>query len=111
MPTCDEEGPRNVVPMRSDLFAVTAVDVLKTCAIDAYDDWQAALAVSVEAARATRAAIGTPREAFALDRACARHEAAKRAELTYSRARERWFKAQPEKAAIYRRRYNLRDCL
>ena len=79
MPTCDEEGPRVHVP-RADLFAVTAVDVLKTCAVDAYDDWQAALAASVEAARATRAAIGTPREAFALDRACARHEAAKRAD-------------------------------
>lgn len=110
MPTCDEEGPRVIVP-RSDLFAVTTADVLKSCAVDAYDDWQAALAAATEAARATKGAIGTPRESFAFDRACARHEAAKRAELTYSRARENWFRAQPEKAALYRRRFNLRDCL
>lgn len=111
MPTCDEEGPRNVVTMRSDLFVVTTADVLRSCAIDAYEDWQAALAASIEAARASKQAMGTPRESFALDRACARHEAARRAELTYSRARDRWFAAQPEKAALYRRRFNLKDCL
>ena len=44
------------------------------------------------------------REAFAFDKAAALHEAARRAELTYSRARARWFKQQPEKAALFRRR-------
>lgn len=111
MPTYDEEGPRHVVAMRSDLFAVTTADVLRSCAVDAYDDWQAAIAVSIAAARAAKDAIGTPREAFAFDKAAALHAAARRAELTYSRARDRWFRAQPEKAALYRRRFKLKDCL
>ena len=111
MPTCDEEGPRNVVPLRSDLFAVTTADVLRSCVIDAHEDWQAAIALSIVAARAAKDAIGTPREAFAFDKAAALHTAARRAELTYSRARDRWFRAEPEKAALYRRRFNLKDCL
>ena len=111
MPTYDEEGPRNVVALRSDLFAVSTADVLRSCVVDAHEDWQAALRASTAAARAARAAIGSPRESFAFDKASAAHEAARRAELTYSRARDRWFAAQPEKGVLYRRRFSLKDCL
>lgn len=90
---------------------MTTADVLRSCAIDAHDDWQAAIAISIAAARSAKEAIGSPREAFAFDKAAALHAAARRAELTYSRARDRWFRAQPEKAAIFRRRFNLKDCL
>ncbi len=110
MPTYDEEGPR-VLHERSDLFTVGTVDVLRACAIDAHEEWQRALAASVEAQRAAKGALRTPRESFALDRAAALHEAAKRAELTYGRARDRWFREAPGKAAAYRRRFQFGDCL
>jgi hypothetical protein len=109
MPTYDEDG--RVVPMRPDLFVVSAAEVLRGCAIDAHDDWQAAITVSIASQTAARAAIGTGREAYAFDKAAALHEAAKRLELTFTRAREKWFAAAPDKAAIYRRTFKFRNCL
>ena len=109
MPTVDEEGPK-VLDFRVDR-AVTGADVLRSCAIDAHEDWQAALEASTAALRAARTALGTGREAYMFERASALHEAAKRAERTYTHARERWFSAAPEKAAIYRRRFKFGDCL